>query len=219
MTSSHLAAAVLAAALVLAGCTSQDKVDATPVVATQQPTSQSAPASQAVPSSAAPASTTSTSAAPTSSAPRTTTAAPSKSSTTTADTGGLRGRPVDPTTGPRTKDFGQVTTWADKTAIRISQPVPFTPSTGGGGQYVVLTVTVHNGAPAAQPLEFWYFAATLDGNPVESVTDPAQGVGLPTGMLAAGAERTFKLAYPKTSAQKLVLQVTWRDGFPFTYQA
>lgn len=209
-----LAAGLVVVALATTGCTSDEDVTGTPVPAT---TNASAPATEAVPTTE----TTAPTSEPATTTPAATTPATTATSATSASTQttGLTGHPPDPTDGPRTKGFGGVTTYADKSAIRIDPPQPFTPTGGAAGQYVVLTITVVNNSPASAPIDFWWISATVDGQPVESLTDSSQGVGMPTGDLAPGQERSFKLAWPKRDGQELVVEVVWRDGYPFTYRA
>lgn len=211
----NTAAALLVAGLALTGCTADDNVTATAVPVTSQATGQP---TDAVPSATAPDSpqgTATEQSNTTTPPPATATDLPTTAGTQTT---GLTGHAPDPTSGPRTKKFGGVTTYADKSAIRVAPPQPFTPTGGAPGTHVVVTITVINSSPAAAPIDFWYIAAEVDGQPVEPITDGAQGVGMPTGDLAPGQERTFKMAYPKKPAQKLTLQVVWRDGYIFTYE-
>lgn len=204
---------VLAGALALAGCTADGDQDVSAQPATSQ--ASSAMPSQEVPSTSAttpPASSTTTA----TSTPAVPSSRPAPS--TIAATTGLKGFTPDPTSGSRTKTFGSVLTYPDKSAIRIQPPQPFTPTGGAPGRYSVVTVTVVNNSPASAPIEFWYIEGLVDGQVVQPVADAAQGVGMPSGELRPGAERTFKLAYPRTAGQKLELRVTWRDGYPYTYR-
>ncbi|MGD8214446.1 hypothetical protein [Aestuariimicrobium sp. Y1814] len=211
-----LGAAALVVTLVASGCTSSDEdVTGTPV---QMTTQASIPATEAVPTTPdAPA----TSEAPTTS-PATTSAPPATATdqptTVSTQTTGLTGHSPDPTDGSRTKQYGGVTTYADNSAIRVDPPQPFTPTGGAPGNHVVVTITVINNSPSAAPIDFWWITGLVDGQPVEPVTDSSQGVGMPTGDLAPGQERSFKLAFPKRADQKLTLEVVWRDGYPFTYE-
>lgn len=218
------AAAGVVALLALVACTPDEGTTGVPHTAQQTTTgSSSVQPSVAVPSATtapdAPSASAPVSTGPAATSAPATTATDLPTTVTTTQTTGLTGNPPDPTSGPRTKQFGGVTTYADKSAIRVEPPQPFTPTGGAAGRHVVLTITVVNNSPVAAPIDFWYISAQVDGQPVEPVTDRAQGVGMPSGDLAPGQQRTFKLAYPKTPGQLLVLEVVWRDGYPFTYQA
>ena len=213
------------AMLALVACTPDEGTTGVPNLTAQQTTSaaSSVQPSVAVPSATtapvAPSTTASSATVPSGTTEPAATATDLPTTVGSTQTTGLTGHSPDPTSGPRTKQFGGVTTYADKSAIRIDPPQPFTPTGGAAGRHVVLTFTVVNNSPVAAPIDFWYISAQVDGQPVDPVNDRAQGVGMPSGDLARGQERTFKLAYPKASGQKLVLEVVWRDGYPFTYEA
>lgn len=207
---------MVVAALAVTGCTRGDDITGTAVPETTQASQQP---SVAVPNSSAPESTQASSESSATAATTGPTATATDLPTTvTTQTTGLTGHPPDPTDGPRTKKFGGVTTYADKSAIRIDPPRPFTPTGGSAGTHVVVTFTVVNNSPTSAPIDFWYISADVDGQPVEPVTDSGQGVGMPSGDLAPGQERSFMLAYPKTASQRLTLHVVWRDGYTFTYE-
>ena len=205
----RLAIAAVVAGLVLAGCTKDDGQVALPA------STQPATTSQVAPSSAVPSSAPASSAAPASSSSPTTATStqPTVAEPTTTAPNSSGGLTADPTTGPRTKKVGATTTYVDQAAVTVGDAQPWT--SPAGTRAVKVTLTFHNRGQAAIPLEFWYVEGIAGGATVEPIDGP--GLSSPAGELAPGQTRTITMAFPREQGQKFQLRVTWRDGFPFTY--